>query len=422
MEVGTEGYSPRILEQIEYVGANAVSFKRGQEDMKKLASVEISDKHIRKLTERFGAEREQIRDAKVKAMKRDQLKPKALNRPTIAAVHLDAGKVQTRQEDEGGRGVRGEGWNDVKVGCFLSYQDNGGVHEEDPQPKVPKKRLDKPAVKRLCQEMANVRGMPQKGTRERAKKEQPNEQEIQRQAKSSHAPTRPERLVRTAVATVQKVEAFGWIVAAEARLRGFYEASRKAVVGDGGNWIWPLADLHFDGFRQVLDFLHLMSHLYAAAQAAYEKLKAPEKAWQLYTKLITKAWAGEVKSLISLLERHSKRIGKPTGKTPDKDPRTILAHSLEYVRNNQKRMDYPTYRREGLPISSAPVESLIKQFNQRIKGTEKFWHASRVEAVLQSRAAHLSEDRREREFWSKRKSLGRAVGQNRLRRTAEAVS
>lgn len=52
-------------------------------------------------------------------------------------------------------------------------------------------------------------------------------------------------------------------------------AGAKAIVGDGGNWIGPLADLHFPGFVQVLDFLHLLVHLYAAATAAYRgKAKA----------------------------------------------------------------------------------------------------------------------------------------------------
>jgi len=36
-------------------------------------------------------------------------------------------------------------------------------------------------------------------------------------------------------------------------------------------------------------------------------------------------------------------------------------------------MDYPRYRRLGLPVTSAPMESLVKQINTRVKGTEIFW-------------------------------------------------
>jgi len=37
---------------------------------------------------------------------------------------------------------------------------------------------------------------------------------------------------------------------------------------------------------------------------------------------------------------------------------------------------------------------LIKQFNYRVKGTEKFWDLAGAESILQVRAALLSEDER----------------------------
>jgi hypothetical protein len=56
-------------------------------------------------------------------------------------------------------------------------------------------------------------------------------------------------------------------------------------------------------------------------------------------------------------------------------------------------MDYPRYRRLGVPITSSPVESWIKQLNHRVKGSEKFWDDDqKSEAVLQVRAAWLGED------------------------------
>lgn len=61
----------------------------------------------------------------------------------------------------------------------------------------------------------------------------------------------------------------------------------------------------------------------------------------------------------------------------------------------RSRMDYPHYRRQGLPITSAPMESLIKQINHRVKGTEMFWNdPAGAEVILQPRAAHLCEDGR----------------------------
>lgn len=64
-----------------------------------------------------------------------------------------------------------------------------------------------------------------------------------------------------------------------------------------------------------------------------------------------------------------------------------------------------------MPISSAPVESLIKRVNRRVKGTEKFWTRAGLEAVLQVRAAYLSEDGRGEAHWARR-PLGRVAGRS----------
>ena len=82
--------------------------------------------------------------------------------------------------------------------------------------------------------------------------------------------------------------------------------------------------------------------------------------------------------------------------------------------NNRGRMDYPRYRRLGLPVSSAGVESTIKQLNRRVKGTEKFWIGGGAEAPLQVRAAYLSEDGRAQRYWERPRPYARAAGANRL--------
>ena len=49
---------------------------------------------------------------------------------------------------------------------------------------------------------------------------------------------------------------------------------------------------------------------------------------------------------------------------------------------------------EGLPIISCLVESLIKEINHRVKGTEQFWNrlaATEGESILQGTTSLLSE-------------------------------
>ena len=69
----------------------------------------------------------------------------------------------------------------------------------------------------------------------------------------------------------------------------------------------------------------------------------------------------------------------------DDDPRKILGEELGYLERNQGRKDYPSYRQRGLPWTSSHVESTVKLFNRRVKGSEKFWPATGAEAILQVR-------------------------------------
>jgi hypothetical protein len=119
--------------------------------------------------------------------------------------------------------------------------------------------------------------------------------------------------------------------------------------------------------------------------------------------------------VIPTLQLFVKRTSKPAAGGADDDPRRVVQEALGYVENNKARMDYPRYRLLGLPISSAAVESTIKQLNRRVKGSEKFWLEGGAEAMLQLRAAHLSEDGTAQRYWQQPRPGGRAVGEGRLR-------
>jgi len=395
-----------VLQKIEFAGGNATSFEHAAETLKQLAEFDISGKHVQRLTERLGAERQRERDREVEAFRRLELRPAHAQPPRVVAIHVDAGKAQMRKDD-GAPGVREPHWGDTKVACLNSYT-APVPQDRDPAPEPPAAFLDPPHVARLVAEVNRVRSHPTPPAPEPlGPPAEPPEEKA--------SPDRPRVLVRTAVATTRDSEYFGYLVAAEACRRGFYEAAVKAVLGDGGNWIGPLGDTHFPGWLQVLDFVHLLGHLYAAALAAFTGSRS--RAWALYEKLLRAAWAGKVGEVLATLERHQQRLGPPPEGASDDDPRRILARVLTYVRGNAGRMDYPQYRRLGLPVSSAAVESLIKQFNQRVKGTEKFWVKDRLEELLQVRAAYLSQDDRARDFFARRPP-GRAARSSPLRSAA----
>src|SRR5262249_46128916 len=174
----------------------------------------------------------------------------------------------------GGRKTRGA--------CCQTYTAVG--FKAAPQPRPPAKFLDRERVRQLVASMA-PRGS--RGSSSAA-------QGTGRRRRPLAARRRPRRLVRTVVATTQDNEAFGWQGAAEAHSRGLDRARRKACLGDGSQAIWALFAFHLEaaGFVAILDFVHLLVHLYAAAQAAAGKVAAA--AWGLYTRWLSWAWSGKV--------------------------------------------------------------------------------------------------------------------------------
>lgn len=125
----------------------------------------------------------------------------------------------------------------------------------------------------------------------------------------------------------------------------------------------------------------------------------------MYLRWLRACWQGQVAEVVTQLECYQETLGRPP---PGEDlsatePRVVLAAALSYLSNNVERMDYPRYRREGLPTTSSLVESLVGEFNARVKGKQKFWNRpGGAEAVLQVRAALLSEDGRLERYFARR--------------------
>ena len=198
--------------------------------------------------------------------------------------------------------------------------------------------------------------------------------------------------------------------------RGLDRATHKACLGDGASTIWSVFEFHLQaaGFIAILDFVHLLVYLYAAAGAA--EGKGTEAAWLLYEQWLTWAWSGQTVPLVAGLTAVCRRLGAAPDGVAEDDRRRVTADALRYVKNNRGRMDYPRYRRLGLPISSAGVESTIKQLNRRVKGSEKFWLKGGAEAIVQVRSAYLSEDGRADRHWRRPRPYARSVGRHRLGR------
>ena len=110
LRLGTEGYSPAVIEKATRQSAKASSFAEASDDMRELAEIEISATHLQRLSERLseriGEEWIEIRDEDVEAFRKGTLeRTYKESLKGAAAVMLDGGRLQTRAQDSG-RGDR----------------------------------------------------------------------------------------------------------------------------------------------------------------------------------------------------------------------------------------------------------------------------------------------------------------------------
>lgn len=377
-----------MLRKFVHSAAREPSFREAAEAVADLAEVTISGRQLDRIAREVGEQLRTERDEQVDRFQAGTLEPRGAARPALAVVEVDGGRLQIRGEGEG-PGAHDAAWREDKIAIPATM--SRVASECDPEPELPACFRDRAYVEKVIGAIGGTgpMGPPIPEIQE------PALLPVPAAAEPAEPRTKPELSVRTYVATTASVDRFGPMVAAEARRRNFTEAAARAFLGDGSAWIWGLHRRYFPTFVAIVDFLHALSHLFTAARAM-----APdtEGRWELFLAWEEACWKGRVDQVIAELRawcdiQIALRDGGLDG-LPDEDPRRIVARVLGYLEENRERMDYPRYRREGLPWTTSHVESTVKVFNRRVKGTEKFWGDAGSEAILQVRAAFLSEDGR----------------------------
>lgn len=290
--------------------------------------------------------------------------------PNVAVVSCDGGRIRTRQPNQGS-GVHDPAWRETKNASFEKMTSSAPL-EKDPCPVLPDTFRQVSHVANIAEKVAfSVDCVDERRPRYQG----------------------PTRVLRTCLSSMARSREFGHQMKRETRRRRFGEASRRVFIGDGLPWNWSIWKEHFSTFTPILDFIHAVQYLYTAA-GAWEGTDAAR--WSRYLALTEAVWQGKVDDVIrSLHVELTARGVQVDDNLPENSPHAALVDAARYLHNNRRRMDYPRYRREGLPITSSPMESLIKQINHRVKGTEMFWNSPEgAEAILQLRAAHLCEDGR----------------------------
>ena len=351
----------------------------------------LTGRHVQRLTQEVGADLARRRDEQAERYRRRDLPAAAA--PPVAVVEVDGGRLGTRRSGAG-PGVHEPQAKEDKIACLVSVRSD--VHAADPQPEPPAAFRDARRVARLVRQFQGQTPPADEGeaTTDAATAE------VAPTADAGDRPGKPERLVRTCVAGMGDSRAFGPTAAAEAQARGFYDAPRQAFLGDGRQYNWRIQRAYFPHFEAVADFLHVLCYLYRGAGA----VGADEAArWRQFETWMRACRRGRVAEVLAELDAWQERWGRAPPEADEQGPRRVVTDVRRDLGNNRGRMDYPRYRRAGLPVTSSWVESLVGEFNGRVKGRDKYGNRSAgAEAILQVRAAVLSEDGRLTRYFAER--------------------
>src|SRR2546422_8403310 len=83
----------------------------------------------------------------------------------------------------------------------------------------------------------------------------------------------------TYTGAIETAEEFGQRLFLEAWTRGWSRALIRVVMGDGVEWIWNLAALHFPGAILIVDLYHARQHLWEVARRLHPDDPGKQKGW-----------------------------------------------------------------------------------------------------------------------------------------------
>jgi len=208
LDIVGSSFSPGVRRMMGRVGSKE-SFQEGQEDLKELASLEVTAKHVERVSEQLGQQAESWRPTACPASDPSQgMVPQSL--PTLYIAYDGTGVPVVPRETEGRAGKQSPQakTREAKIGCLFT------------------------------QTTLDQQGQP-----------------VRDEASTTY------------VGAIATAETFGLRLYTEALRRGLDQAKRVIVLGDGAPWIWNIADEHFPGALQIVDLYHARQHVAELAKA-----------------------------------------------------------------------------------------------------------------------------------------------------------
>lgn len=325
LDIENKECSPGVRRMQALVGQEA-PFDHGRQQMKLLADLEVTTKAVERTAEAIGeeiaaAEQREIR----KAVQLDL--PVIIGKPIpILYVQMDGTAVPVVKKETEGRKGKTDGQpahtRETKLGCVFTQTtwDSKGYAIRDPDS-------------------------------------------------------------TTYTGAIETAEEFGKRIYLEAWNRGWSRAEKKVVMGDGAEWIWNLANLHFPGAVQIVDLYHARQHLWELARRLYPNDEAGQKAWMKVhqKRLLDK---GKIEKLVLSLR---------SIESTNADVLEKIRTEAEYFQRNAERMRYPKFRRQHLFVGSGVIEAGCKTvIGSRLKQSGMFWTVRGANAIIALRCCHLN--------------------------------
>ncbi len=336
LDVKGTDFSPGVRRMQAVVGQEA-PFDHGREQMKTLAGLEVTAKSIERTAEMIGADIAAGERCEIgKAVQLDL--PVIIGKPIpILYVQMDGTGVPVVKKETEGRKGKTDGQpahtREVKLGCVFTQTtwDKEGYAIRDPDS-------------------------------------------------------------TTYTGAIETAEEFGKRIYLEAWNRGWSHAEKKVVMGDGAEWIWNLADLHFPRAVQIVDLYHARQHLWELARRLYPNDPANQKAWmKIHQKRLLDK--GKIEKLVLSLRSTESTNGEVLDK---------IRTEADYFERNAERMRYPEFRRQHLFVGSGVIEAGCKTaIGSRLKRSGMFWTVRGANAIIALRCCHLNN--RFEDYWGARR-------------------
>jgi len=171
----------------------------------------------------------------------------------------------------------------------------------------------------------------------------------------------------------------------ETTRRGFTEAPRCAVLGDGSAWIWNTAAELFPHAIQILDRFHVKQTLHRTAQSIFGAPSDDAKEWA--TMRCAELDDGKLQAIVHALRPHASCAE--------------AAKCMMYILRNRARMRYPKFHAQGLCTSTGVLEAGCKVLiGTRLKRSGMHWSVSGANNIIALRCSKLSG--RFEDFWERR--------------------